>query len=267
MKYCLVVNLNNEYYEIQGFSKIPGFDHLDETKIKDIVSFTNEFETEQEMICYLIETGLLPNKFFKGNLGINYYKSKNAKPKILQHGVSFKEDRKFFDTTFLQYYFAGKLNDLNFMESFITRFYSYLKDVGVFSEDLRFINYSYNCILNNNSVPSYADEAMINFVRIYCRKKGKDGYFKADFTRIRDLAMFAIQYERDFIRVPIERPEHTVEELETLINHYQRLIDGGNLDEEQIAAYTTTLDKANKELEFTKQTTLIRRKKNEVTGN
>jgi len=58
---------------------------------------------------------------------------------------------------------------------------------------------------------------MASFVTTYCRKKSKDGYYKADFTRIRDLAMFAINYERNFIRQPQERPKHTVNDLENLL--------------------------------------------------
>ena len=66
MKYCLEITLRNEQYKIEGYSKLPGFEHLNESKLKDIVEFTNEFEHEQELICFLIDSGLLPKKFFKG---------------------------------------------------------------------------------------------------------------------------------------------------------------------------------------------------------
>ena len=72
MKYGLVVHLRNECYKIEGISKIAGFEYINESKLKDIVEFTNEFEHEQELICYLIDEGLLPQKFFKGSLVINF---------------------------------------------------------------------------------------------------------------------------------------------------------------------------------------------------
>ena len=42
MKYGLVVYLRNECYKIEGISKIPGFEYINESKLKDIVEFTNE---------------------------------------------------------------------------------------------------------------------------------------------------------------------------------------------------------------------------------
>ena len=225
MKYSLVVYLKNKSHIVEGYSKIPGFEHIDETKLKDIVSFTNQFETEQELICYLIENNLLPKEFFKGNIGINYYKSKNAEGKTLQYGISFKEDKKFFDTIFLQYYFKGKIKNKEFMKFFTEKYYNYLKDVPIFSEEIRYLNYCYNCLVNKGTLPNEAEECMTAFITIYCRKKSKDGYYKADFTKIRDLAMFAINYEREFIREPIERPKHSIEELELALNHYEQLLN------------------------------------------
>lgn len=266
MKYSLVVYLKNKSHIISGYSKIPGFEHLDETKLKDIVSFTNEFETEQELICYLIETNLLPKEFFTGTIGINYYKSKTAEPKTLQYGVSFKEDKKFFDTIFLQYYFKRNLNNKNFMSAFIHKYYTYLKDVYAFSEELKYLNYSYNCLVKENYVPEEAEEFMAKFITVYCRKKSKDGYYKADFTKIRDLAMFAINYERNFIRVPVERPIRPVEDIELAISHYNELLENSITDEE-IEAYTNKLNKLEDELEFTEKATMIRRRKNDTTRN
>ena len=114
MKYSLVVYLKNKSHIISGYSKIPGFEHLDETKLKDIVSFTNEFETEQELICYLIETNLLPKEFFTGTIGINYYKSKTSKnissgPReiLLQYNIHLKLKRqKLKFSTFLLLFFS-----------------------------------------------------------------------------------------------------------------------------------------------------------------
>ena len=174
MRYALVVYLNNECYEIKGYSKIPGFEHINESKLKSIVEFTNNFEHEQELICYLIEVGLLPNKYFKGTLGINLFKGKNHEGKTLQYGVSFQEDKKFFDTMFLKHYYLHKLKDINFMSAFINRFYQYLKDIKVFSECIGYINYSYEQYKNYEYIPEYAEDYMSKFIDIYCSKKGKD---------------------------------------------------------------------------------------------
>ena len=198
MKYSLVVYLKNDCYEITGYSKIPGFEHINEEKLKDIVEFTNEFEHEQELICYLIDEGLLPKKFFKGTLGIQYQKRKNTSPKMLQYGISFKEDKKFYDTIFLKYYYKEKLTNPDFMKLFIEKYYTYLREIPIFRAEMGHIRYGYEFYLRNKYLPDGCERDMATFVEIYCRKKSKDGYYKADFTRIRDLAMFAINYERTY---------------------------------------------------------------------
>ena len=267
MKYGLVVYLKNECYKIEGISKIPGFEYINESKLKDIVEFTNEFENEQELICYLIDEGLLPKKFFKGSLGINFYKGKNNPPKTLQYGVSFKEDKKFFDTIFLKYYFREKLTNPTFMKAFVDKYYTYLRETPIFREEMGHIRYGYEFYLRNNYLPEGTEQFMATFIEIYCRKKSKDGYYKADFTRIRDLAMFAINYERTYEREMIERPNNTVEDLELMIDHYYTLMRNDMLSEEEMEAYTDAINNLEQELEYTKAVTLNRSKKNETTGN
>lgn len=267
MRYSLVIYLNNECFEIKNYSKIPGFEHINETKLKSIVEFTNNFSHEQELICYLIEEELIPQKYFKGTLEINYYKGKNSNPKTLQYGISFKEDKKFFDTIFLKHYYSNKITNLTFMKAFIKKYYTYLKDIKIFSESIGYINFCYEQYKDYDRIPEYAHEYMTKFIDIYCTKKGKDGFYKADFTRIRDLAMFAINYERDHERIPIERPENTVEEIQIMIDHYKDFFRHGDLTEEELDTYTNAMDKLEKELEYTKTVTRTRRKNNETTTN
>lgn len=262
MKYSLIVYLDNKSQTVKGFSKIDGFKHLDESKLKDIVSFTNEFNNEQELISYLIEEELIPKDYFNGTLGIKYQKSKNDEGKILQYEVSFKEDKKFFDTIFLQYYFKQNLNNKEFMKAFIEKYYTYLKDVAVFSNELRNINYSYKCLVNNNYIPDGTKDMMGSFITHYCRKKSKEGYYKADFTKIRDLAMFAINYEREYIREPIERPNRSSEDIKLEIEHYATLLQNSILIEEY-EAYQQRLTKLEEELTFTEANT--RRRTNDTT--
>lgn len=267
MRYSLVVYLNNEYFEIVGISKLTGFEHINETKLKDIVEFTNSFVDEQDMISFLIETGLLPRKFSNGTVQINYFKGKNSVPKTLQYGISFEEDKKFFDTIFLKYFYREKLTNPEFMKAFLDKYYSYLKDVNIFSEELNYLRYCFEYYQTHGMLPKNADYTMSAFVEVYCRKKSKDGYYKADFTRIRDLAMFAINYERNHERPIIKKPQITTEEIEMQIDHYEELMRNNTLTIEEQEVYATAISKLEKELEFTRQTTLNRRNKNEITRN
>ena len=96
--------------------------------------------------------------------------------------------------------------------------------------------------------------------------KSKDGYYKADFTKIRDLAMFAINYEREHLREPVERPIRPVKDIEMAIEHYTLLLESSVLEEEN-EAYQNKLDRLEKELEYTEKATMIRRRKNDITKN
>lgn len=260
MRYSLVVYLKDRYYEIKGYSKIPGFEHLDEKKLKDIVSFTNEFNCEEQLISYLIETNLLPREFYHGTLGIYYYKGKDAIPNVLDYGISFSEDKKFFDTIFLQYYFSKKIINIEFMCAFINTFYQKLKDINIFSESLNYINDSFKSFKQYGMLLPQTDEYMEKFIKFYCTKLSKGNYPKANFRRIRDLAMFAINYERNFERnyernferdIP-DKPKRSKEEIKMLINHYQSIINNNMLNEEEFEAYNSTISNLEKELEIVK---------------
>lgn len=264
MKYGLAIELEKEVYEINGYSNITGFKHINEEKLKSIVEFTNSFKHEQELVSYLIDEQLIPKKYFKGNIIINYYKSKNSEAKTLQYGVSFLEDKKYFDTIFLKHYYSSQLTNPLFMKLFLKKYYKYLKDISIFNESIDYINYCYEYYKKNQIMPNYADDAVYKFIDIYCSKKSKDGFYKADFTRIRDLAMFAINYERDNVRPPVERPKHTTEEIELSLTHYYELLNNA-LSIEEINVYESAIYDLEKELEYTKKVTRNRSKKHDIT--
>ena len=250
MRYSLVVNYKGKSFEINNYAKALGFDDVNESKLKDIVELTNEFDNERDLIDLLIYLKILPKDFSNGKIGINYYKSKTAEPKLLQYGLSFKEDKKFFDTIFLKYYFCEKLTNDDFMKLFLNKYFLHLKDVFVFAYDLDHIRFSYEYYKQYQTLPKDAEESMTRFVEVYCRKKSKDGYYKADFTRIRDLAMFAINYERQFVRKPKTKTGTTLEDLEMLKNHYEVLLQNDTLSDEERNMYIIAIKNIQNKLEL-----------------
>jgi len=267
MRYCLVINYNNEVREISSYSKIPGFEYLKEDTIKDIVSFTNLFDNEYDLIDYLIETELIPSSLVRGNVNIAFYKSEKSEPKILSYGVSFKSDKKYFDTIFLQYYFGCRLSDMGFMKEFINTYYYNLKDVSIFRNSLDHIYFSYKFYKQNSYLPEEAAEAMERFVRLYCTKKGKDGHYKADFSKIRELAMFAIDFERKNHMQPEEKPQYSIRQVEATINHYKLLLEEGYITEEQAEAYCNEIVRLEEALDVAYKKAMNRSKKHGSTTN
>lgn len=274
MKYGLVIECNRKYYEINGISKLPGFEHIDETKVQGIVNFTNMFESEYELINFLIDSGLITNKIAGGSLSI----IKKSTLVVLPYGVSYKEDKKYFDTIRLQTYFSNNLVNKEFMEAFFQKYYYPLVNVPFFQEILIDIKRGYDYYLKNGCFPLGTIDKMEKFVMMRCRKKGKDGEYKADFTQIRDLAMFVINFERKKLKEQVEKqdniydehnvPIYTVNQLTTLIEHFKNLLNG-DITDEQTEAYNYEIAKLERELEYTKSfdLSLIRRKKDGTAKN
>lgn len=267
MRYGLVICQNDLVYDVQNYSKLDGFDHLDETKLKDIVTFTNYFQNEDELVELLLETGLIPLELANGNLKISYLKSKNNDAKILQYGVSFKQDKKFFDTIFLKHYFRENVENLDFMKAFISKYYNYLKDISIFTSSIGFLNYSLHYLEHHDYAPYETKENMDKFVDLYCTKKSKEGFYKADFTRIRDLAMFAINFERRKNPLKQEKENYQVNQLEMMLSHYELLIRNNTLTDEEYDAYINAIKKIENELEHNKKITRVRSKENDITKN
>lgn len=260
MRYCLAIINNGTYYELNGYSQIPGFEHLDEKSIKDIVTFTNNFDNEINLINFFIETGIINKDDIKGQLGILFYKSKDSKPKVLPYNVSYKEEKKYFDTIFLQYYFSRNMNNPKFLELFLQKYYDYLKSIEIFNRELAIFKTNYDSYAEYGYLPETGEDEMSNFIKIYCRKKGKDGYYKANFAKIRELAMFAINFERTYNRIKEEYCLNNNTKLEELINHYETIINNGNITNEQQEIYIKEIEKLKTELEYTQNLTLNRSK-------
>ena len=81
-----------------------------------------------------------------GKFGISYTK-KNGKTKMLQYGISYFEDKQYFNINYLKDYYNKHLKDASFMKLFIKKYYSNLHHVAIFSDSLNYINYAYNFIL------------------------------------------------------------------------------------------------------------------------
>ena len=267
MRYSLTVYNKSKFHDIKDYTKIPGFEHIEEQKIKGIIDFTNQFDSEYDLLDYLLENELIPEEFSNGTLGIHFYKNKTSEPKLLQYGISFQEDKKYFDTIFLQYYYQRMLQNPQFMEAFIKKYYEYLKNVPIFQEELKYLRYSYNHYVEHGYLPDHSIGCMGTFVTLYCRKKGKDGEYKADFTKIRDLAMFAIDFERKNNRTEKHSPKFTIRQITNLITHYENILEDGNVTDEQRDVYIEEINKLEYELKCAEQLTLNRRKKDETTRN
>lgn len=261
MKYSLAIYNDNDFVEIENYAMFLNLKSSDEHSLEGIVKFSNMFGDEDSLMAFLMHYNLIPSEFIAGKVQINAYKSKNAKPKILPYGISFCQDKKFFNTQFLQKYFSEKMTDMLFIELFIQKYYNYLKDVGAFSEELKAIKYYYEILSKDGYLPKDAQINMSSFVLTYC------GYKKTVFSKVRELAMFAIDYERTYKRT-YELGISSISDLELELDHYTAIVENGDLDDEQIDAYLRKIEGIKKEINKINRLRLIKNgENNAVTEN
>lgn len=267
MKYSLVVyNNSDEFKEITGYSNIMGFDDINETSLKDIVTFTNHFTDKEDLMLFLKETNLIPEDYINGNFGIVYFKSKDAKGKILQYGISFIEDTEYFNVEYLKEIFIKYFHEEQFMEEFREKYYLNLKDVGIFQKIVRYLNYAVATYFYKGYLPNNTESEITNFINLYTHRRNKDGIYIEDFTRIRDLAMFIIDYERTYIRDKKTKSYYSKENLQTELDHFLILLEDEGLTEDARDAYRKRVSALESEIDFLNSATR-RRKNNATTTN
>ena len=247
MRYGLMICMPGASKEIAGYSKIPGFDNLNENALTDIIRFTTSFKDYNELLNFLKDTNLLPENFKNGYLNIALFKGKKDIV-FLPYGIPYECDKKFYDINYLKFHFSTNFRNLDFMHHFISEFYIPLKDVPIYREDLRSIRNGIETYKNEGIVATDAISAMENFVRIYSTKKRADGKYVINFLNMHKLVMFTSLYRKrpnELVKSPSE-----METIEMEIKHYQELLDNSDLTIEQTETYTDKINDLENELVF-----------------
>ena len=236
MKYYLIYTDGFNFDKIIGFSKFIDLS-INENKLNDIVQFTNTFKNYQELLEFLYYNGLIPD--MNGKINIGYKSKKDSSLKILPFGLSFKGDAKFFDFNYLSNYYINHMTDEKFMNNFLNRYYNYLKNTPNVGTFITNIKNNYEIYLEKHIQPLGCHIEMRYFLNNYTYKKYKNSY-KRDFTKLRDLAMFAINYSRQ--KEIIRQDDLNDREIILQIKHLKELLQQENLDEEVIETYENKIN-------------------------
>lgn len=265
MRYSLVICNGNNFTEIKNYTDTLGFYDLDETKLSSIVKFTSSFNNENELKETLLLTDLLDRKDILGTLRIAYYRGKNSDGQLLPYGLSYKRDKHYYSTPFLESYFARMLTNYEFMDTFILKYAYHLGTRLYFSEELRYITNSYRNFKEYGFLYEQTDYYMKKFVKKYTtRKNNKTGRYVTDFTRLRELAMFAITFEEVYVRensTQTEDIEDTILKIELELEHYNTLVMQEDISEEEKDHYQNKIDSLERDLEKLKEGFMTRKRK------
>lgn len=240
--YYLIVG-NAKKGTIIDFSKIPEYKNLNSHRLKDIVAFTNSFETEQELVLYLKYHGIIDKHDDNLTFGI-YKKYGKSKPEKLNFGISLKKDTRYFNVETLTNYILGNIRDFKFFSAFINRYYSIYnakKDrlstfdalhsmPGIYS---RYIYY-----VNNGRMLTETRELISDFIKKYTK----------DYPNLRDMAMFVIEYRNKLHHV--KNNLETIKELKEELNHFKEILQNESITEEQRLAYTEKIKNIENDIEM-----------------
>lgn len=239
MRYCLVYYNESEMIEITGYANYKEDKIYNEKKLQDIVNFTNQFENETILESYLMyKTNFNPT--FVGTFGIASYKN-NSFFKILPYGISYSRDAKFFDFKRLSNFYITHLTDYNFMTAFLKKFYN-LQSLSQFNFTLLSIKNSFDHFVKTGLLPLGAQIIMNDFLIKYTIEKNEKGS-RRNFVKLRDLTMFVVNYinENKLREKPISANKNDINEINSLITHYENLLKEENLPKEVIEAYEAAI--------------------------
>lgn len=240
--YNLVIEKkSNEFLPIE-WNKISEYKFLNDKVLRDIVIFTTSFQDESELKQYLNNNNLLEQENINKKLKI-IYKSKGQYKK-LQYGISFKEDAKYFDTSYMIRFLWNKVYDYKFLEKLCNHYRnSYIQQNNIYelrNYIIKLKRFEENNILLSELVKKglYIEELndvynlFVDFVSRECHdydsnkytyKKNEDGSFKLKYKNLRDLAMFLSFNDREDIKQEIK--EEPIQKIK-IIKKSSKDIDG-----------------------------------------
>ena len=235
------------YEDIKGLNNIPGFEEINDKSLKDIVKFTNKFNSERDLKETLLYTGIISKDSLASDFAINFYRGKNHQAQMLPYGISYKKDKKFFDFDYLLSFYLAKQKNSQFMSIFLSKFYQKLKDISIFS-DLYYIKDCDDYYDTYGILLPEAADAMTGFLNNYCYRRDKDGIRVIDFSRIRELAMLAINFENNRKKEERETIVTMIEDLKTELFHYKSLLQNSALTYEQTQVYENEVLKLERKI-------------------
>ena len=245
MKYRLALYRSGEL--IKTISTLPRFSDYDlnANDLRDIITFTLSFLNEYELKKWLFDNSLINKEEASCELAIAFYKNKNSEARRLPFGVPYAPEEKFFDLDFLRLYYGDQLDNPEFMENFFDIYYPKCKDITYLSS-INGVYNGYYSDVQDQETQGDTFAALLEFVDKYTTRKDKNGHTVDDFSRLRELAMFAVHNER--IR-NYSAGIDTIKDLKLRLEHYQNLLQNAiTLEEEE--AYEHEILKLTREIEL-----------------
>ena len=188
-----VYNKTGKTNDIINLSNL--FDINNKESLKQLDDFTSEFESQEELILYLIENRLINFNCKKLDIVYTYSKENKRLP------VVYKEQFKYLDTYYVQNKMLSLSNDINFLNK-LARHYS----IGnsKFNPQGENINAIFNYLndVRSNGGHIFESRALnlaINdlIAKASFRLNEKTGELTNNYRGLRDLGLFIYRYEQE----------------------------------------------------------------------
>jgi len=258
-----------EYILIKGFGN--------DSKLQGIINFCCNFENYDEIVHFLYQTGYITEPIENGVFKIHSRTSKDSKPKIFAKGIFYSNEKKFFDISFLQNFYAENVKNKEFMLPIINTHFNYIINRSTNArEHLYYIRHT---LISLENYAHFIDEQnncdleshTRNFVTKFSTRNNANGTRTTHYPNLMLLARIAINFSR---KIKNQNPdvasddfyhksETDIQNRKNLISHYKQLLSQLNPDDEEYSYYLSLIN----ELESDLPIVLSRRIPNEATEN
>lgn len=183
-----------KYRLVQGnndidFTKIPEFNNLKQSELKDLIKFTGCFKNEEELRGYLKHYDLID---YSDKLSIKY--KYNKEDKTLKYGITYKDQVPFIDYTNIINFLCQNSNNEKLLDCIYRVYYNEktnnYANLIVIREYLNVLRRKQFALDDRDQITREYYQALTDFAKKECfRYNRKTRNYDLNFRGMRDLGM------------------------------------------------------------------------------
>lgn len=259
MQYDLVFYLDqnsNQYIVIKDFK--------DDSTLKGILDFCHSFDNYNDLMFFIYTMGYINEPNYNGVFKIHSRASKNSKPKVFAKGLTFAQEKHFFQLSYLEDYYVANMHSPEFIQPIIKTYFNYILGRAR-DEDKRYlcdIRDRLNTFYESGNIyiePGQLDlpTTMRRFVRDFSQRNDGKGHLVTYYQNLIILARHAINFERMKNgynpNIPCDEPiiQDYNQAIQTEINHYKTLLSKLSPEAEEYLYYINKIEELECRLNMT----------------
>jgi len=256
-----------EYVVIEEF--------VDHNTLQGILNFCHQFTNYDELVEFIYYMGAIEEPTQNGVFKIHSRTSKKSSPKVFAKGITYKDEARFYNPEYLEYYYVEQILKSDFTYELINKYFSFfLSRSNAAAEHLYSMRYHINNYVRFGGIIDSPDQPNIfestrDFVRTFSHRVNSKNEYVVHYPNLTLLARYAANYRRKTKNFNPNNSQgdinnkidSTIENLKNQINHYNTLLLELDETDEAYKYYDSIIRDLQEKLDFI----LLRRNHNETT--